>query len=381
MLARFLWGALNGNLGVIKTVVSEVSDDSNRARSFSTFGISGGIARLIGPACGGFLYGYQLTTKGTKHLLPCLIAAGIAIVAWILAFCFLEETKDNTLTISKNKREATLLENINVNETNRESILGSNNSNSNSNSNSNNNTQCTKMCEMLHTPSVLIPTSLYGLFALASTTMNELLPLYLINTNKNGGFNFHSIDLGMIYLACGPAQILNQIFVFHRMSNWLGSRKLFIVSNTIVASIYFLFPLISFAANGGDDLVINSNNTSNNTATSTPSSPSRLVLVTCIWIVLRAFSLFSFTAVCIMIAQGSTNEERSRANGLGQTFVGVSRVIGPSVGAVVFAWSCQGEKSWPFNHSLVWHAVGLVGFGTSLWARKLPLTIDKQKKK
>ena len=37
--ARFMWGLLNGNIGVAKSYLSEVCDDSNMARGFSTIGL------------------------------------------------------------------------------------------------------------------------------------------------------------------------------------------------------------------------------------------------------------------------------------------------------------------------------------------------------
>jgi MFS family permease len=44
--ARFLWGLLNGNLGVAKTYISEVCDDTNQAKGFSVIGTSSGLGRI-----------------------------------------------------------------------------------------------------------------------------------------------------------------------------------------------------------------------------------------------------------------------------------------------------------------------------------------------
>jgi MFS family permease len=52
VIARFLWGFLNGNLGVSKTYVAEILDDSNTPRGMALFGVIGGIGRTIGPAIG-----------------------------------------------------------------------------------------------------------------------------------------------------------------------------------------------------------------------------------------------------------------------------------------------------------------------------------------
>lgn len=42
-------------MGVAKTYLSEICDDSNQAKAFSVMGISGGIGRIFAPAIGGYL--------------------------------------------------------------------------------------------------------------------------------------------------------------------------------------------------------------------------------------------------------------------------------------------------------------------------------------
>lgn len=54
-IARFMWGLLNGNVGVSRTYLSEICDDSNQAKAFSVMGIMGGIARIFAPVIGGYL--------------------------------------------------------------------------------------------------------------------------------------------------------------------------------------------------------------------------------------------------------------------------------------------------------------------------------------
>eukprot|EP01034_Spumella_vulgaris_P024616 gene24616-30984_t len=53
--ARFMWGILNGNIGVAKTYLAEVCDDTNSAKGMALFGVIGGVGRTIGPVVGGFL--------------------------------------------------------------------------------------------------------------------------------------------------------------------------------------------------------------------------------------------------------------------------------------------------------------------------------------
>ncbi|KAH9023073.1 major facilitator superfamily domain-containing protein [Lactarius deliciosus] len=55
-LCRFLSGALNGNIGVSKSVVAELTDDSNVARGFSLLPLGAVVGYIIGfEGCSAFL--------------------------------------------------------------------------------------------------------------------------------------------------------------------------------------------------------------------------------------------------------------------------------------------------------------------------------------
>jgi len=46
--SRFLAGALNGNIGVLKCVLAEISDETNMARAFATVPLSWAIGSTVG---------------------------------------------------------------------------------------------------------------------------------------------------------------------------------------------------------------------------------------------------------------------------------------------------------------------------------------------
>jgi MFS family permease len=100
LATRFLWGALNGNIGVGKTWLAENCDDSNQATAFLTIGISGGAARFAGPAIGGYLahpatkfhqFKYKLF-ESYPYVLPCFVAGFVALIGTIAVVCFVHET-------------------------------------------------------------------------------------------------------------------------------------------------------------------------------------------------------------------------------------------------------------------------------------------------
>lgn len=99
--SRFLWGLLNGNIGVSKTYMAEILDDTNNARGMTLYGVIGGAGRILGPALGGYLSNPGLTYPGLfggtifetfPYLLPCAIVSGQCMIMTVVAYFELPET-------------------------------------------------------------------------------------------------------------------------------------------------------------------------------------------------------------------------------------------------------------------------------------------------
>ncbi|XP_076434830.1 uncharacterized protein LOC143274788 [Babylonia areolata] len=103
MALRFLAGLANGTVGVAKTVLYDVSDNTNQAFSMSVISIAWGSGLILGPTVGGYFaipakkYPGVFSTPGFfadfPFILPsacCLIVCGIVLV--ILFFKFQEPT-------------------------------------------------------------------------------------------------------------------------------------------------------------------------------------------------------------------------------------------------------------------------------------------------
>jgi len=113
VISRALSGALNGNAGVFKSIVCEITDETNRAQSFALLSVVWSTGSTVGPLIGGTLahpsihfpaiFGHPVwrripfpTQSGFwaeyPYFLPCFAAAGVAITAWCTALMFLRET-------------------------------------------------------------------------------------------------------------------------------------------------------------------------------------------------------------------------------------------------------------------------------------------------
>eukprot|EP00933_Yihiella_yeosuensis_P074742 TRINITY_DN8377_c0_g3_i1.p1 TRINITY_DN8377_c0_g3~~TRINITY_DN8377_c0_g3_i1.p1 ORF type:complete len:568 (-),score=62.44 TRINITY_DN8377_c0_g3_i1:178-1848(-) len=99
--ARALDGFFCGNIGVTRTYLGEIVDETNEAKGFSFLAVNFSLGLFIGPMLGGELVYPARWAPGLfagtifetyPYLLPNLTYAIFALVAWIIGAIFLEET-------------------------------------------------------------------------------------------------------------------------------------------------------------------------------------------------------------------------------------------------------------------------------------------------
>lgn len=102
VIGRFLSGVLSGNLGILKSYLTEITDDSNRSNGFVFFQMSTSIGNIIGPLIGGMLckpadkypHIFPLDSVWGRHpyLLPCLICFVNSVISALMCLLFMEES-------------------------------------------------------------------------------------------------------------------------------------------------------------------------------------------------------------------------------------------------------------------------------------------------
>ncbi|OZJ03734.1 hypothetical protein BZG36_04148 [Bifiguratus adelaidae] len=102
VLSRCLCGALNGNVGVSKSVLGEITDHTNQPMAFAMFGFCWGVGGIAGPVIGGLLsnpvtqfpslFGSFPLFEAYPYLLPCIVSAIISGAGLIIGFLYFEET-------------------------------------------------------------------------------------------------------------------------------------------------------------------------------------------------------------------------------------------------------------------------------------------------
>jgi DHA1 family tetracycline resistance protein-like MFS transporter len=83
--SRIIDGFTGGNISVAQAYITDITDESNRAKGLGLLGAAFGLGFIIGPALGGTLsvYGYAL---------PAFVAAGLSLVSILGVLLFLPES-------------------------------------------------------------------------------------------------------------------------------------------------------------------------------------------------------------------------------------------------------------------------------------------------
>ncbi len=87
--ARIFAGLMAGNFGVASAMIADITPPEQRARGMGIVGSAFGLGMVIGPTMGGLLSG-----DGNSFTLPCIVAGGMSLLAFVAAMIFLPESLD-----------------------------------------------------------------------------------------------------------------------------------------------------------------------------------------------------------------------------------------------------------------------------------------------
>ncbi|KAJ7111799.1 major facilitator superfamily multidrug-resistance, DHA1 sub-family [Mycena epipterygia] len=235
---RCAQGAFNGNIGVSKTVMNEISDPSNAADMYSLIPVMWSVGATMSPFMGGVLatpaakwpdtLGKIALLREHPYFLPCAVAACIALSSFAFAFVGLQET------LPKKKRFAT--------ETDPLLVVG------NTVSVSSDATDTVPPLRDLLTRPVFIALLNYGLLAFCDMSYSALLPLVYATPIGLGGLGLKPYDIGLIMGICGLSNAFVQILFGGRIIRYFGPRRIFIGGFCALILAFSAYPLLAFLA-------------------------------------------------------------------------------------------------------------------------------------
>lgn len=346
ILSRCITGALNGNIGVMKSMMGELTDSTNMAQGFSLMPIAWSLGATLGPMIGGALEHPQQHFPNIfpgafwsqfPYFLPSAVAAAFAITCFLMILFFLKETLPRQQTQEKSMsaldgEALTVPENV---------IEDS-----------------PVPIRSLFVPSVLIPIANYACIATLEITMYALQPLFYSTPIELGGLGFDPVTIGLWMGAFGVVNGVLQTIIFAPLVNKFGSKTVFRFCEMSFIPIFALFPITNIVAQqyGINWLV--------------------WFLLTCS-LLLGVFMDMSFGCILMFITAAAPNKRSLGAtNGLAQMTASIVRAIGPAASTSMFAYSIQHKLMGGYAVYAVLVTISISAMGIAV---KLPGSPEKKK--
>ncbi|KAG5726787.1 Protein ZINC INDUCED FACILITATOR-LIKE 1 [Termitomyces sp. T112] len=313
VVSRCLCGILNGNIGVLKSVMGELTDSTNRAEGFALMPVVWGTGATLGPLMGGTLsrpaerfpdvFGRGFWKK-YPYFLPCLATSAFVFTAFTITLLFFKETVPK-----KRPHNPSTSENIFIDDSCHDGPF--------------------PLSKVLVHP-VILSVSNYMSLAFLQISLNALLPLFLTMPLAIGGLGFDPVTIGYIMGIYGLCTGLFQAFYFARIIRLFGERTIFVAGIACFAPIFLLFPVMSLTAQ---------------------SSGVTIFTWACIAVIvlLMSFSDMSFGCIFMFITASAPSKRALGAtNGLSQTAASIVRAAGPAMTTSLFAASAEHNLMWGY---------------------------------
>ncbi|CCC10261.1 hypothetical protein SMACR_02839 [Sordaria macrospora] len=325
---RFIMGAGNGNVGILRTMVAEmVPEKELQPKAFSLMPLVWSIGSVFGPAFGGFfaqpaeqypsLFGNIEFFKKYPFALPNFVACIIFFISLMTGLLFLRET------LEIESEPPTLRE--------------------------------------IFTPQTIINLTSYTFLALHSVAFDQVLPVFLNyphispgdrtpdNTRLpfkfTGGFGLGSDKIGTIYTVYGIACGVVQFFLFPWFCARFGVLRCYRAAVLLFPIVYLLTPYTALIED----------------------THMRYVAFFTLFLIKGVAVIIGFPCTTILLTNSASSLRiLGTLNGFATTFSGLGRAIGPAVAGAVFTWGVTGRDyiiaPWWFLS-----AVAAVGAVPSWW--------------
>ncbi|TRM67491.1 major facilitator superfamily domain-containing protein [Schizophyllum amplum] len=311
VISRCFCGFLNGNIGVMKSIMGDLTDPSNRAEVFAYLPVVWGLGATLGPFFGGWLarphdrwphaFAAQFW-QDYPYFFPCLITASYVVFAFTITAIFFREVRIPTPTDLPSHSTPR-----------RRSPVDTPSS-----------PACAPTLRELLTFPVVISIANYVALAFIEIMELSLLPLFLAMPLSIGGLNLAPDKIGYILGSYGVATGAFQALFFARITRRFGVRAVFITGMAAFVPMTLAYPIASALAKTAGGV-----------------TPAVWMLVGSIVLMLCVMDLAYGTIFMFVTASVPNQNALGATNGVAQTFVSISRAIGPAAATSMYSFSLE----------------------------------------
>ncbi|KAI0368602.1 MFS general substrate transporter [Pilatotrama ljubarskyi] len=309
VVSRCMVGMLNGNIGVIKSMMAELTDSTNMAQGFAFMPVMWSIGGTIGPLIGG-----QLAKPHDRwpalfagpfwqyypYFLPCAASALVSATIFIVAAAFLHETVNK----KPSKKSVRFSDDCGALDT---------------------------RCDAPSLRSVLTRPVLWSVTNYASLAFLEIAyraiqPLFFSTPVELGGLGLPPSTIGIILGSFGVMDGIFQALYFAKFVSWWGQKRVLQVGMSMFVPLYLLFPAMNIVVKHG-------------------GSSALLWALIVLQLALSVVMDMAY-GCCFMFVTSAAPSRRSlgATNGFAQLAASVVRAIGPAGSTSLFALSL--DRNW-----------------------------------
>lgn len=383
LIGRILGGLLNGNIGVIQTMVGElVTNPKHEPKAFAIMPFVWSIGTIIGPSIGGIFaeparnFPSVFSSDGIfatfPYLLPnllCAILMGLSIFA---AYFFLVETHpdmqpwstqedlDCSSAITPLMPATGAMANAPADLSTEsygtfDSVTITNNAEHERKS-ANSSRSSSPRRQKVFTKNVVMLIIALGIFTYHSMTFDHLMPIFFQDarvqpaSELSGGLGLKTQDVGVIMSMNGVIALIVQGLIFPYMASWLGVWRLFVFVTIGHPIVYFLMPYLVIL----------------------PTNWLHFGIYTELFL-RNFFSILVYPLLLILIKEAAPSPSHlGKINGLAASTGGACRTIASPVGGILYGLGSQMHFT-----AIAWWVSAFVAI---LGACQIPF-IDRQKNK
>ncbi|KZP23804.1 MFS general substrate transporter [Athelia psychrophila] len=332
VLARCAEGALCGNIGVCKGMIAELTDASNMVEAFAYLPMVWAAGATLGPLIGGLLARPAERwpeTMGTvpffttyPYFLPCMVAACVAVSAFILAACLLKETLPPQLIRRNGKtKEKSPNPDIEKDLVNVAAHIGPTSMAASTTEEPQ--ASSLRTLRSLLIRRIVIAIICYAFLAFIDQCMVVLQPLMYSSSISLGGLGFSSFTIGLIMGVWGVFNGVFSIFAFPRLLRIFGARQLFIAAFSSYLLCLAAFPILGVLARKSGRV------------------DEKVWAVLIIQLLAYMVAYMSYGCIFVLVNEGAPRTALGALNGLAQTVASLIRAIAPSTASSLFSVSLE----------------------------------------